>query len=159
MKVPTMLGSRIRKFYQIRILTSFCNQKRYFAFLSFYVDKMVMKQKYQMKLPIIPGSWIRKFYGIGFSTSFCNQKRYFAFFSFWLDKMVMTKKQQMKPHKIQGSRLRKSCWIDFFTPFCNQTVFFVFQLLALYIRSWCLIGQVVEGYVEFLCLLDSTSWH
>ena len=28
------------------ILTPFCNQKRYFAFLRFYVDKMVMKQKY-----------------------------------------------------------------------------------------------------------------
>ena len=67
------------------ILIPFCDQKRYFAFLSFYVDKMVMKQKYQMKLPIIPGSRIRKFHGIGFSTSFCNQKRYFAFFRwYWL---------------------------------------------------------------------------
>ena len=28
------------------ILTPFCNQKRYFTFLRFYVDKMVMKQKY-----------------------------------------------------------------------------------------------------------------
>ena len=67
------------------ILTPFCNQKRYFAFLSFYVDKMVMKQKYQMKLPTIPRSRIRRFDGIEFSTSFCNQKRYFVFFRwYWL---------------------------------------------------------------------------
>ena len=67
------------------ILTPFCNQKRYFVFLSFYVDKMVMKQKYQMKLPTIPRSRIRRFDGIEFSISFCNQKRYFAFFRwYWL---------------------------------------------------------------------------
>ena len=115
------------------VTSPFCNQKRYFAFFSFWLDKMVMNQKQQMKLPRILGLRIKSFYRIEFFTPFCNQKRYFAFFSFWLDKMVMTKKQQMKPPKIQGSRLRKSCWIEFFTPFCNQTLYFLFFSFWLYI--------------------------
>ena len=54
-----MRESRLRKSCWIEFLTSFCNQKPYFAFFSFWLDKMVMSQKEQMKLPNIR-SWTKK---------------------------------------------------------------------------------------------------
>ena len=36
---------QVRKLCRIQFLTSFCNQKRYFAFFSFWLDKMVMNQQ------------------------------------------------------------------------------------------------------------------
>eukprot|EP00493_Phyllostaurus_siculus_P018732 UN19027 len=55
MKPPTMWGSRIRKSCWIK----FCNPKLYFAFFSFWLDKMVMNKNRQMKPPTTIGSRIR----------------------------------------------------------------------------------------------------
>ena len=93
MKLPTIWGSRIRKSCRIEFLTPFCNPKRYFAFFSFWLDKMVINQKQQMKLPTILRSRIRKFDEIEFFSPFCNQKRYFTIFSIWFDKMVIAQNQ------------------------------------------------------------------
>ena len=45
MKLPTISGLRIRKFYRVEFLTPFCNQKLYIAFFNFYLDKVVMSEK------------------------------------------------------------------------------------------------------------------
>ena len=86
MKLPTSWGSRIRKSCRIEFLTPFCNQKRYFAFFSFWLDKMVMNQKQQMKLPTISGLRIRKFYRIEFLTLFVTQNGIWCFSAFSLIK-------------------------------------------------------------------------
>ena len=45
MNQPRVWRSEIRKICKIEFLFAFCNQKRYFTFFSFWLDKMIMSRK------------------------------------------------------------------------------------------------------------------
>ena len=88
-----------------QILTPCCNQNRYFTFLSFWQDNVIIKQKYQMKLPTIPRLRIRKIYGLNFLFLFVTRN----------DKNSKTQ-QMVNTHNIEISD-----WL--LTSFCEQKLY------------------------------------
>ena len=109
MKLSAMSMLRIKKFYRIEFLIPFCNEKLYFSFFSFCLDKMFMIKKQQMTPPTIQGSQFGKTCWNKFLTLFCNQTLYFLFFSLWLHKMVAGPKEQFKLHVIWMQWIEKLC--------------------------------------------------
>ena len=82
MKVPTIWGLQIRKFYRIEFLTPLCNQKRYFAFFSFWLDKMVMNQNSKWNCPQFRGSGSEDFIKLNFWPLFVTRNGIGGFSAF-----------------------------------------------------------------------------
>ena len=123
MWTPTIWGRWSENVFGLNFWPAFCNQKRYFSFFSFWLDKMVLSQKWQMKPPHFVRSRIKKSCRIAFlipfvtKTTFCD----FQLSAWWND--YESKVANETTHNL-GSRIRKSCQIEFSTPFCNQKLYF-----------------------------------
>ena len=93
-KLYTMLGLRIDLIFRILILTTFCNQKRYFLLFytkqpktvkkipNFLLDRsrLTYMQNHIRKLDTMLGLRIDLIFWILILTTFCNQKRYSLLF-------------------------------------------------------------------------------
>ena len=119
MKLPTISGLRIKSFYQIEFFTPFCNQKRYFAFFSFWLDKMVMTKKYR-------DHESENLVGLNFLPLFVTKHCIFCFSAFGLIKWPWIKNSKWNYPQFRGCGSENFIRLNFWLLFVTKKLYIVF---------------------------------
>ena len=109
------LRPRIRKSCRIQFLTPFCNQKRYFAFFSFWLDKMAMTKNSKWNHPQYLGHGSENLVGLNFLPLFVTKHCIFCFSAFGSIKRPWVKKTIETTHNLAAAD-REICVIEFLSP-------------------------------------------
>ena len=131
MKLPTIPGSRIRKFDGIEFSTSFCNQKRYFAFSAFGWTKesWLKNSKINETTHNIGVYDSENLVGLNYWPLFVAKYCILCFSAFGSIKRSWVKKSNWNHLQFGDRGYRKLCNLIFESSLWSKTIFQVFSFL------------------------------